>query len=188
MAVSRKEFLKKACLSGACICGVGSLVMAQSQAGVTPQQDQETKNPNALQQEWVSILLSNIDDRLSEEELRAMLKGCAIAHYNSLDMDSILAPFKGKTDEFLKFLTNEWGWKIDYDKSTGIIICDENKNYCVCPMVNKAKGIASSAICYCSEGFTSKMFTVIAGAPAKATVLKSIYRGDPSCVYKVELS
>ena len=105
MTVNRKEFIKRACLSGACLCGAGPLVMAQSQTGVNTSQDQIQKNPNELQQEWISILLNSIDDRIPEEELRVMLKGCAISHYNKMKMDETLAPFKGKPDDFLAFLT-----------------------------------------------------------------------------------
>jgi hypothetical protein len=188
MAVNRKEFIKKACLSGACLCGFASIAASSVSSGSKPIQDQKPVNPNALQQEWISVLLSNIDDNLSETELRNALKGCAIVHYNNLNMDSILAEYKGNLDKFITFLSTEWGWKIDYDKTNGVIIADENKNYCVCPMINKEKGVASAAICYCSEGFSEKMFSEVAGKPVKATVLTSIYRGDPSCRYKVVLS
>lgn len=188
MAVNRKEFIKKACLSGACLCGFASIAASPASSGSKTLQDQKLVNPNMLQQEWISVLLNNIDERLSADELRTILKSCAIVHYNNLGMDSLLADYKGNIDKFITFLSTEWGWKIDYDKENGIIIADENKNYCVCPMINKEKGTESSAICYCSEGFSEKMFSEVLGRPVKASVLSSIYRGDPSCRYKVDIS
>lgn len=164
------------------------MAMAQSQNVISDQQDQEPKNPNALQQEWISILLNNIDDRLPEEELRMALKGCAISHYDGVNMDKIITPYKGKLEEFIQFLTTDWNWKIDYNKQTGVLIADENKNRCVCPMVNKEKGIKSAAICYCSEGFIEKMFSEVIGQQVKSRVLKSILRGDPACRYEVTLT
>ena len=187
MTVTRKEFLKKACMSGVCICGAGQLMAAHSHAGVAVTQEQNSKNPNALQQEWISILLNDIDDRIPPEDLRRVLRGCAISHYNSLGMNAVIEPFKGKTDEFIIYLSNEWGWKVNYDKTEGIIVVDENKDHCVCPMVNKEKSKVSPSICYCSEGFIAKMFSEVTGREVKAEVLASIHRGDPSCKYKVVL-
>jgi len=189
MTVNRKEFIKRACLSGACLCGAVPLVLAQSQTGGNQQQDQTQKNPNELQQEWISILLNSIDDRIPEDDLRVILKGCAISHYNKMNMDETLAPFKGKPDDFMAFLIKEWDWKIDYDKASGVILVDENKlNRCVCPMVDKTKGSTSPAICFCSEGFIERMFTEVFGKQVKGKVLNSVLRGDPTCRYQVILT
>ncbi|HEY4786610.1 MAG TPA: hypothetical protein VIH57_11195, partial [Bacteroidales bacterium] len=68
------------------------------------------------------------------------------------------------------------------------LIADENKNYCVCPISQIRKDVSISAMCYCSEGFAEKMFSVVAGVPAKARVVSSIRRGDERCKYKIIFS
>jgi len=100
-------------------------------------------------------------------------------------MDEVLAAYKGDLEGFLKFLEKEWGWVISWDSETKTLIADENKSYCVCPMVNHGKNLETDVICYCSEGFAEKMFSLVAGAPATATVISSVQRGDKSCQYKV---
>jgi predicted hydrocarbon binding protein len=64
-------------------------------------------------------------------------------------------------------------------------IADENKTKCVCPMVNKEKGVRSSILCYCSEGFAEKMFSTVVGHPVKAKVISSIHRGNNRCKYQI---
>ncbi len=188
MSVTRKEFLRKACISGACLCGVAPAVLASPAHTDQGLSDQTAKNPNELQQEWISILLDSIDDRFSEDELREILKGCALSHYNKMSMSTIIEPYRGKPDEFISFLEKEWHWKIEYDKNTGTIIADENKDYCVCPMVNREKGIRSDSICLCSEGFIEKMFSEVLQRPVVSRVINSVLRGDPTCRYRVSIT
>jgi hypothetical protein len=187
MTINRKDFIKKACLTGACACGIGSITMGRTQLLSEEVQDKPATNPNALQQAWISALLDRIDDTMTEEELRKALKPCALTHYDAINMSDVIKDYFGDIDKFVNYLTTEWNWKVDYDKTTGRIVCDENKDHCVCPMVNKEKGIASPSICFCSEGFIEKMFTVVAGKPVTTKVATSILRGDASCRYIVNL-
>ena len=100
-------------------------------------------------------------------------------------MDEILKPFINDLDKFIEFLEKEWGWKVDYSQATRTIIANENKNYCVCPMINNDGKDKNPAICYCSEGFAEKMFSLVAGQPASANVISSIQKGDKNCIYKI---
>jgi hypothetical protein len=101
-------------------------------------------------------------------------------------MVEFLKPYNNNLEGFIGFIEKEWGWKMTYDKSTQIIIADENKNNCVCPMINHKTGIKPGALCYCSEGFSELMFTNVIGKPVTASVISSIHRGDKSCKYKIE--
>jgi len=187
MTINRKDFIKKTCLTGICVCGINSVTAGQSGSGTGVTPGILADNPNALQQAWVSALLDGMDNILKEDELRSMLKPCALTHYNNLGMDEVLKDYIGDIDKWINFLVTEWNWKVDYDRNAGQVICDENKGYCVCPMVNKTTGIASTSICYCSEGFIEKMFSVITGRDVKGRVESSILRGDKSCRYVVYL-
>ncbi len=112
------------------------------------------------------------------------IKGSAIHHYNANEMDKVLEPFVGKPDEFITFLEETWGWKVTFDRGNGIIIADENKPFCVCPLVDRVK---CPNLCSCSEGFAEMMFGKVFGRPVQATVKASVLRGDKSCVYEVTL-
>jgi len=181
MKTQRREFLKKACISGACFCGFPALVNASNKQG-------NESDPNRLfMQDWISTLLSSIDENEDENVSRQIMKKCAAAHYNHLSMDEFLKPYEGNLKTFIQFIEKEWGWKINFQKEDGILIADENKNVCVCPMVNQNKGVKSSILCYCSEGFAENMFSKIIGHPVKAEVVSSIHFGDKTCKYKITI-
>jgi hypothetical protein len=181
---NRRIFIKKACLAGACLCGFPSLLQA---ADTTSNGSSSTDKEKGLMREWISTLLLSIDDHVNKEECRSIMKKCAISHYEHLNMDELLLPYVGDIEKFNRFIEKEWGWKVSYQKQEGIIIANENKKTCVCPMVNQQKGVKSSILCYCSEGFAELMFSKVAGHPVKASVISSIHRGDASCIYKISL-
>lgn len=184
---TRKEFIKKACLTGACFCGFTSLATQGSNLSETSGSTEPNDKMQKLMQDWISNLLQNIDGNLNEDECRKIMKPCAMAHYDYLEMDKVLAPYIGDMAKFTQFISNEWSWKIDYEPGTSVIIADENKPYCVCPMVNKEKGIRSSILCYCSEGFAEKMFSTVAGHLVTAMVISSIHRGNDRCKYEIRI-
>ena len=186
MKSNRRNFIEKACLAGACFCGFSSLAAgAASFRYSTGMGEPDDLNLNFMQ-DWISNLLLNVDENSSQEECRKIIKPCSAAHYDFLEMDKVLAPYVGDIKKFIQFLGEKWDWKINYNPDSGVIIADENKTQCVCPMVNKEKGVRSSILCYCSEGFAEKMFSTVLGRTVKATVVSSILRGDKSCKYMIE--
>ncbi|MBN1953131.1 MAG: hypothetical protein JW801_18140 [Bacteroidales bacterium] len=181
--MDRKNFFKAACISGACLCGFSSIALSANTN--TPAADEPENKPLELVHSWTAALLANMSSGLDEEEKRKVLKSCALVHYQNLNMDEVLAPFAGDLEKFIVYLEENWGWKVDYDPATKTLLANENKNFCVCPMINTKYAGDKSALCYCSEGFAEKMFSVVAGVPASATVASSIHRGDEVCVYRV---
>jgi hypothetical protein len=183
MSLNRKDFLKTLCLSGACI---GCLSARGNQVPINAQFDADGED-KSLHQPWLGVLLSNMSRELDEEKLRSIMKSCSVAHYDDLKMNELLSPYIGNTEDFIEFLEKEWGWKIDFDETSNVLVADENKDYCVCPVVNNGRGVDSSALCYCSEGFAEKMFSTVWEESVSARVISSIRRGDKSCRYKVIL-
>jgi hypothetical protein len=178
--MDRKNFFKKACFAGVCFCGFSS-ISSLANSDTSPNQDDNKQ----LRQDWLSNLLSNLNQDLGEYILRNIVKKTSIVHYNNLGMDALLSDYVGDLDKFNKYIENTWGWKIDYNKTTKILIADENKDNCVCPILEHKKGMNTSAICYCSEGFAEKMFSYVTGVPVTATVISSVRKGDKSCKYKI---
>lgn len=180
--MDRKGFLRKTCLAGVCGCGFGTLAFS---ANNLTQTEQEEVNP--MTQQWLRSLIDNLDRNIDASELRKIIKMSAGVHYEQLKMDELLSAYTGKLGEFIAFLKKDWGWKVDYNEATGVIHADENKSYCVCPVLKSSSATDSPAICYCSEGFAELMFSRVAGVEARAEVISSIRRGDKSCIYRIEL-
>lgn len=181
MATNRRNFLKKACVAGGCFCGFTAL-SENLQAGT-----QENDGQKKLMQEWISTLMFSLDEQPDDKLSQIIMKRCAVAHYTDLKMDEVLQPYENDLPKFIRFLEDSWSWKVDFDTEKGIIYADENKNFCVCPMVNQQKGVKSGVLCYCSEGFAELMFSKVAGHPVEATVVSSIHRGNDRCKYQIKV-
>lgn len=181
--MQRRNFFKKSCIAGACFCGFGAMnADANETSSSVPDSNMQ------LKQDWLASLLSNLSNKVDAEVVRDIVKKSARFHYDNLNMDVPLADYVGNLKKFNSYIEKEWGWKINYDETTKVLIADENKDHCVCPILKCSKEEDTSAICYCSEGFAEKMFSVVTGKTVKAEVISSIRKGDKTCMYKVELA
>ncbi len=132
---------------------------------------------------WLNQLLDNIGE-LPDESRAVTIKRCCTAHYNALNMDEIIGKYAGDINGFIKFLESEWNWKVRVNEETKTIYADENKSCCVCPVVELSK-TDSSVMCSCSEGFAEIMFSKVLQQDVSAKVIKSVLRGDSSCLYEI---
>jgi hypothetical protein len=178
MQSDRRRFLAGAC-TGLCACGLGRAAAETAPAAVPAKP--------ALASKWVGVLLPQIEQHVDEPTARKMIKAAAAAHFEQLDMDKNLAPVIGKLDRFIAEISEGWGWKIEYDKAAGVIVADENKPDCVCPMRKDNAALQSTYLCYCSEGFAERMFATVAQRPAEAVVVQSVLRGAKTCRYEITL-
>lgn len=183
METNRRKFVQKACLGAAGLCGFTQMVKASS--GITKQPNDGEKR---FMQSWIYRLLENLSTNQDATEHQSILKNCSASHYEYLEMDNLLKPYEGNLKKFNTFLEEQWGWKIDYQKDRSILMANENKDVCVCPLVNQQKNIKMSGLCYCSEGFAERMFSKVVGHQVKARVLTSIQRGDACCRYEIKLA
>lgn len=181
---NRRKFIGKACLAGTCLCGFSGIIKGIAQEGDTTAPDPTV----SLMQDWISTLLFSIGASENDEKCRETLKQCASAHYEHLGMDNLIKPYEGQLEKFIAFISEKWGWKVDYQEGQKTLIADENKNYCVCPVVNQEKGVKSAILCYCSEGFAEMMFSKVTGHLVRAKVIASVLRGNPTCKYQIRLN
>lgn len=136
--------------------------------------------------EWVAYVFTSPEFSSEEKCAESILQQCSNFHYKQLNMDEITQKYKGRIDEFLAFITTQWGWIIYYDKEKQEIIADENKEFCVCPVVKNA--VLTPSMCQCSEYFIKRMFSTVSERDVEVTVTHSVLRGDRTCVYKINLS
>jgi len=179
---SRRNFIKKACSAGACFCGFGSLLSGKENR---PADSLDLRQEN-LYQTWITEVLENLDTQVDKETAKNIIRTASKAHYEQLNMDILLIPYVGKLKKFINFIEKEWDWKINYDEKSQILVADENKPVCVCPLVS-AKREKYPALCFCSEGFAELMFSKICEAPVEVKVISSIHRGDDKCIYHIKL-
>lgn len=184
----RRDFLKTVACT-ACLCGFGSFFKLMADDGGGHDADakmSEAERNEAFALHWITELLESLDENeLTDAKLRSIVKKTSRAHHDQMNVPEMVRRYIGLPAEFIEFLKNAWGWKIDVAEDKGLLIVDENKPFCVCPLLKNAKDKLFPALCYCSEGFAEKMFTLVYGHPVSVEVGASVQRGDPSCVYIV---
>lgn len=149
--------------------------------------DKQREDNLLFTQGWTAELLLHMQTN-PKADASKLMRHCSQYHYDLNQMDLILQPFVGDLEAFIEFLTKEWGWIINYNAEDKMLTADENKDFCVCPIVNSTddKKI-SPMLCHCSEGFAKLMFSKVLGREVSAEVISSIMRGDRSCVYRITL-
>lgn len=140
-----------------------------------------------LVRSWVVNMLSVLDDNLPENTKKTVLNSCAAIHYHAIHMDELVLQYRGNLTGFIALIAEKWQWKVDYDAEARLIIADENKPECVCPVARLGPGPVSGVLCYCSEGFAERMFSGVVDGPVQARVVRSILRGDKSCIYQIRI-
>jgi len=133
--------------------------------------------------DWLNMLLEGVDS-LDPDIKKAMIKGCSASHYNAIDMEEVLDGYIGDIYGFIRFLESEWNWSVKINEEERVICADENKPYCVCPVV-KYGDIKNPLICSCSEGIAEKMFSKVLRKKTYAKVINSVLKGDKSCIYEI---
>lgn len=132
---------------------------------------------------WTTALLNGMKEH--PNNTYNSFENCACFHYDMNNMDLIIQNFKGNLSGFLVFLCDTWGWKVTLCNNEKKIIIDENKDYCVCPVVHEMSENVPENICNCSEHFAKKMFSQVTGSPVNVKVIRSILRDGKSCMYEI---
>jgi len=166
------------------MCGFGLPVFADAIKSHS-QNESEPEKDKIFVQKWIVNLLNNLNSDSGQHDLGSIFKRNAEIHFNDLKMNEMLTEYVVNPEKFIAFLSENWGWKVEYNKETKTVITNVNKSYCVCRVMKQLDVIKSSAICHCSEGFAEKMFSVVFNSPVAATVESSILRGDKNCIYKI---
>lgn len=180
---SKRDFVRKACLGTMCLCGLSNIANAK----IFDNLEVKSAPPKQMQVNWILEVLKNVDQNLSEEERRKIIKSASIAEYENQNVETNMAQYKGDIKKFISFLEKDWGWICNFENDGKTLIINENKNVCVCPLLKDTVGKLYPAMCYCSEGFAERMFSFILGYQVTATVVSSIHRGGERCIYKILL-
>jgi len=151
-----------------------------------PEQNGQNPAIDTLPYRFIINLLDEAGKSLDKQQAAQLIRGCSSAHYSMLDVDSMVSGYAGHLEDFIEFIERKWGWKIRYDAENSVIEADENKPFCVCPLVRNG-AVQNPLLCHCSEGFSQRMFSKVIGKPVRCEVVSSVLRGGSSCVYRISI-
>lgn len=119
-------------------------------------------------------------------DVHEVLLGCGSKCFERMGLPEKLGAMKS-LDEYLDFLTEEWKWKLSFDRLTGELTCDENKTECLCAVVNSCQCQIAPLLCSCTEGNLKRNFETAFKREVKTKLVTSLLRGGKSCIYRITI-
>jgi predicted hydrocarbon binding protein len=182
----RRGFVKTACTLAACSCPAATL-LAQDQATGQPPESQVDvgKLPwkLAAAEQRFAYLLEAMDDQLGKKTrtriMEAVGRRCA-SHYTEL-----ADRFKGNLKGYLDEIQNQWVAKVEWSEDGRTFRVFDKSPTCTCPLVGSGK--TSTTMCHCSAGWQKATYERITGVPVEAIIEQSVLRGDPQCVFRIQV-
>ena len=131
---------------------------------------------------WAKALCSFLDERYDEETIRDIRMDCACGPYA---MDRKLKAVYEETKDpaaFVKTVNQQnLGFSLEYDGTSFYLMYPQ----CYCSCVKRIDEQLPKAWCYCTLGFTRRMFGTILGKEVRVELISSIKLGDAACRIKI---
>lgn len=138
--------------------------------------------------DWTSCLLRKVNELPTgcKNEMKHALEECSGLCFERNQFSQKLKRYKSPEEFIESFCIPVLGWECEYDPKTGVIVCRENNEQCLCPIV-KAMPNISDIICCCTQGEIKRIFRYALGADAEVSIVDSWVKNEKSCVYEVKL-
>ena len=138
---------------------------------------------------WANQLLDNMSETGAGKRFvngEKAIEACSAYCFREKNMAEM---FKDVTtlEELIEIFRTKWNWVVDYDKEHGVLICNENKDYCLCPIEHCSKGDVSKNLCLCTRGMIKSIFRFALQKEVNVELLRSVIRDGKSCIYKIIL-
>jgi hypothetical protein len=135
-------------------------------------------------QEWIKVLVENLDAQLDEKRRVALMEPCGRACARSGPVNTMAKPNIGNIDKFLETLRRAIG-KDNVRKEGNTVFLTYSK--CYCPVVASGPARLGNTYCNCSRGWVLEMFETVLRKRVAVELKGSIKRGDSSCKFVVHV-
>ncbi len=188
--MDKRDFLK----ISAAFCGGAIATQAVNSFGFnkiekeTPALPEEKAADLEFTKNWTKDLMNELGkiEQGEKTDVGEAIGNCSQMCYDSKHLDEELTGFTSAS-QFASYLEKEWGWKVQFDEAAGVLLCDENKDHCLCPIVRATCNALSGSICCCTSGMLKRIFKRALGRDVKAEIVRSVVRDGKSCIYRITL-
>lgn len=147
---------------------------------------------------WVSRLMENMDQILSEEERKTLMQACGRSCFiKAFGVASESPPSPDALDNFIQSFQQRGESEI---RREGNIVyfhygnAEQNQyglrlldGYCMCPLVESGPEELSPTYCQCSTGYIKELFGRLTVKPVEVELLESLRTGGKLCRFKITL-
>jgi predicted hydrocarbon binding protein len=176
--MDRKEFLKSLGLASGCMFFCCSGLGAAMQEGGSAARIRE------FFEKWITSLMKNLEELLSEDQLRALMEACGKDCLNRGPGLQMAESCKGQVKKAVDMMAGYVGKENCYMEGNEIFT---RLDKCYCPLVAEGPPTLPDSYCVCSEGYVKEFYSIIAQKPVQVLTLKSVKRGDDCCEFKTIL-
>ena len=133
--------------------------------------------------EWAKKACAFLDDNFEDETVKAIRMDCACGPQIEW-IQSVKDAYDASTgpEDFVE-KTNalNLGYWLEYDGTSFYLMYPQ----CYCDFVNQVEDTLPKAWCYCTLGYTKKMFAYVLGKEVEVELIKSVKMGDKECRIKI---
>ena len=131
---------------------------------------------------WAKALCGFLDDRYDEETVKAIRMDCACGPYAiNGKLKALYEKSDGPADFVKKVNELDPGFSLEYDGTSYYVVYPQ----CYCSCVKRTDGQLPKTWCYCTLGYSRRMFETILGKETEGELLSSIKAGDTVCRIRI---
>ena len=131
---------------------------------------------------WAKALCGYLNDRYDEETVKAIRMDCACGPYAiNGKLKALYEKSDGPADFVKKVNELDPGFSLEYDGTSYYVVYPQ----CYCSCVKRTDGHLPKAWCYCTLGYSRRMFETILGKETEGELLSSIKAGDTVCRIRI---
>ena len=131
---------------------------------------------------WAKALCGYLNDRYDEETVKAIRMDCACGPYAiNGKLKALYEKSDGPADFVKKVNELDPGFSLEYDGTSYYVVYPQ----CYCSCVKRTDGQLPEAWCYCTLGYSRRMFETILGKETEGELLSSIKAGDTVCRIRI---
>ena len=132
---------------------------------------------------WAESICADLENEFDDEMVKTIRMDC-VCGPDMGNLSNFKNMYQSSTDleEFVSNINNQnQGFTIEYDDNALYYIYPE----CYCPCVNRIDKPISKTWCFCTLGYTKKMFEYILDRKVDVSLIESIKTGGSICKIKV---
>ncbi len=188
--MERKEFISAGLgwIAGCCAAACSATVSLAEDRKAGPPQSPETPCAEkvAYAENWAKRFMKVMDTQLNGDQRRQIMEGCGKRCFGSSHADAKSAP--SSLEELLRRHEKWAGKENARQEGNTVYIGYPSKGKCLCPIVKGVTHDMPDTYCFCSAGYVQAMLEAVVKKPVKVEILETLFRGNPRCRFKAEIS
>ena len=134
--------------------------------------------------QWAKDLCVFLDDHYDEESIKAIRMDCACGPKYGYGGSKLKAVYEKNRDPYAfveRANALDLGFSLEYDGAAYFLIYPQ----CYCSCVNRSDDLLPRTWCYCTLGYSRRMFGYILGKEVRTELISSVKQGDAVCRIRI---